>query len=120
MSKSNKLVYKVIYEHQEKIYELYASHLTEGALIGFIELEGLLFAADDGETINPGEEKVRQEFKAVGRTYIPVHAILRIDEVDKAHLSSLPKSHALGDNVRVLPLREKREAVRGEVGGKGD
>ena len=98
----SKVVYKVIFEHQEKIYELYANNLTEGALMGFIELEGAL-------VVDPGEEKVRTEFKGVTRTYVPAHAVLRIDEVKKSGILKSIKS-AGSDKVTPFPGPDTRGA----------
>lgn len=110
MSKNNgKMVYKVIFEHQEKIYELYAHQLTEGALMGFIELEGLIFTPGSDYLIDPGEEKVRKEFKGVTRTYIPAHAVMRIDEVEKHSLVSLGEERHVKAKVTQLPLSGRRQ-----------
>ena len=106
----SKVVYKVIFEHQEKIYELYANNLTEGALMGFIELEGLIFVENNSAlVVDPGEEKVRTEFKGVTRTYVPAHAVLRIDEVKKSGILKSIKS-AGSDKVTPFPGPDTRGA----------
>jgi hypothetical protein len=33
--------------------------------------------------VDPGEEKLKNEFSGVKRSYIPLQAIIRIDEVEK-------------------------------------
>jgi hypothetical protein len=33
--------------------------------------------------IDPSEERLKDEFREVKRTYIPLHSIIRIDEVEK-------------------------------------
>src|SRR5690242_2732529 len=77
-------IYRVIFIQNDKQYEVYARYLTEESLMGFIEIEELLFQ-DPHSTIvhDPSEDKLRAEFKDVKRSYIPLHTILRIDEVMK-------------------------------------
>lgn len=103
------MVYKVIFEHQEKIYEIYAHQLTEGALMGFIELEGLIFTPGSDYLIDPGEEKVRKEFKGVTRTYVPMHSVLRIDEVEKQNLVTLAAEGGGATKVTQLPVKPRRQ-----------
>lgn len=111
MATHKKMVYKIIFEHQEKIYELYARHLTEGALMGFIELEGLLFT---GEAVpaDLGEACVRQEFEGVKRTYVPTHAVLRIDEVEQ---TAVAHAHTQGtaptSNIKPFPKQGNKKPL---------
>jgi len=69
-------IFRVIFLQEDKVYEVYARYLSEESLMGFIEIEELLFT--DSE-----EEKIKAEFQAVKRSYIPIHHVLRIDEVIK-------------------------------------
>lgn len=75
-------IYRVLFYQQDKLYEVYAKYLTEESLMGFIEIEELIFQdTKSGIVLDPTEEKLRAEFKSVKRSYIPLHAIIRIDEV---------------------------------------
>lgn len=77
-------IYRVIFIQHEKIYEVYARYLTEESLMGFIEIEELVFQETKSDLlIDPAEEKLQNEFKGVKRCYIPLHTIMRIDEVLK-------------------------------------
>ncbi|HEY5603903.1 MAG TPA: DUF1820 family protein [Gammaproteobacteria bacterium] len=78
-----KNVYKVIFVNQGKVYEVYAKKVTQSGMLGFIEVEQLIFGEKSAVVIDPTEERLKDEFKQVKRTYIPLHAIIRIDEVDK-------------------------------------
>ena len=40
---AEKRVYKVVFSNHGTIYEVYARNVHQGALYGFIEVEGLLF-----------------------------------------------------------------------------
>ena len=76
-------LYKVIFENQGQIYEVYARGVSEGALFGFIEIEEIVFGERSKVVVDPSEEKLKTEFKDVRRTYIPMHNIVRIDEVER-------------------------------------
>ena len=79
---SNK-VYKVIYYNQDEVYEIYASHVYPSDMYGFIEVEQLLFGERSQLLVDPGEEKLKSEFEGVKRTYIPMNAVVRVDEVER-------------------------------------
>lgn len=95
-------LYRVAFASQGKIYELYARKVTHGALLGFVEIEELVFGERTQLVVDPGEEKIKSEFADVTRSYIPMHAILRIDEVDKKGISKVSKSD--GTNVSHFPI----------------
>lgn len=76
-------IYKVIFHNQGQIYEIYARQIFESDLHGFIEAEEFAFGKRSEMVVDPSEEKLKAEFSGVRRTYIPVHAIVRIDEVEK-------------------------------------
>ena len=54
-----------------------------GELFGFIEVEELLFGERSSVVLDPSEERIKSEFSGVKRTFLPMHSILRIDEVKK-------------------------------------
>ena len=95
-------LYKVVFFNQGKIYEIYARSVSHGELFGFIEVEELVFGERSQVVIDPSEERVQSEFSGVKRTYIPVHAIVRIDEVEKQGTSKI--SDASGSNVTQFPM----------------
>jgi len=80
--KQNEPIYRVIFSQDGKTYELYARYISEETMVGFVEVEQLIFSKQE-TLVDPAEEKLRQEFKDVERIYIPMHAIFRIDEVFK-------------------------------------
>ncbi len=75
------LMYKVVFTQFEKVYEVYAKYISEETLMGFIEVDELIFSEGSTVVVDPAEEKLKLEFKGVKRSYIPMHTILRIDEV---------------------------------------
>jgi len=76
-------IYKVIFINQNQVFELYAKQIYQSDLYGFIEVEEYLFGERSGILVDPAEEKLKTEFAGVKRSYIPMHSIVRIDEVEK-------------------------------------
>lgn len=76
-------IYKIIFTSQSKYYEIYAKNVYQGDMFGFIEIDNLIFNQSDLLVLNPAEEKLKQEFAGVKKIYVPLHTILRIDEVEK-------------------------------------
>ncbi|HLW73823.1 MAG TPA: DUF1820 family protein, partial [Gammaproteobacteria bacterium] len=74
-------IYKVIFMNQGKLYEVYARKVSQDGFWGFIEIEQLVFGERGGVVVDPGEEKLKTEFEGVKKSYIPMHSVVRIDEV---------------------------------------
>lgn len=78
------LIYRISFVSQGEVYEIYARHVSQGGLLGFVEVEELLFGERSKLLIDSSEERLKHEFEGVRRTYIPLHSVLRIDQVEKA------------------------------------
>jgi len=76
-------LYKVICMSQGQVYEIYARSGGHGEMFGFVEVEELVFGERTTVVVDPSEEKIKSEFQHVKSTYLPMHSIIRIDEVDK-------------------------------------
>ena len=94
-------LYKVVFMSQGHVYEIYARHVGHGAMFGFIEVEKLVFGERTSVVVDPSEEKIKSEFEHVSRTYLPMHSIIRIDEVDKQGTSKISKVEG---NVAQFPM----------------
>ena len=99
---ATKRLYKIIFVSQGQVYEVYARNVSHGALFGFIEVEKLVFGERSSVVVDPSEEKIKSEFSGVERTYLPMHAIIRIDEVKNQGTSKISKLE--GDNVTQFPV----------------
>ena len=95
-------IYKIIFFNQGQIYEVYARRIYQSDLYGFIEIEELVFGERAQVVVDPAEERLKAEFDGVKRSYIPMHSIVRIDEVTKEGISKI--SEAKGDNVSPFPI----------------
>lgn len=100
MSQSN--LYRVIFYNQGHVYEIFAKQVFQSDLWNFLEIEELVFNNRSEIVIDPSEEKLKTEFSSVKRSYIPMHSIVRIDEVTehgKAKVSTIQNS----DKIAHLP-----------------
>ena len=90
----------MIFYNHSKVYEIYACNISDGGLLGFVEIEDLTFGERTQVVVDPAEEKLKNEFEGVKRTYVPMHSIVRVDEVEKEGAAKI--SHAEG-NVTPFP-----------------
>lgn len=101
---SKKPIYKVTFHNQGKIYEIYARSVQQGALFGFVEVEKIVFGEKTSMVVDPSEENLKSEFGNVTRTYIPLHAVIRIDEVNKQGAAKVTEFAGKGANVMPFPV----------------
>jgi hypothetical protein len=99
----NKQVYKIVFHNQGKIYEIHAKRVGPSSMLGFIEVEGLLFGSGSGMLVDPSEERLKTEFVGVKRTYIPIQAVVRIDEVEKEGVNKIVPASDKGSNITTFP-----------------
>lgn len=65
------------------MFEVYARECFQGDMYGFIVLRDLVFDNNSSLVVDPAEEKLKSEFDGVKQTIIPMHSVIRIDEVEK-------------------------------------
>jgi hypothetical protein len=82
-------IFRIVFVNQGKVYEIYASKVSHGGLLGFIEVEDLAFDERSSVVVDPTEERIRSEFSGVKRTYLPLHSVIRVDEVKKRGVSKI-------------------------------
>lgn len=95
-------IFKVIFVNQGKVFEIYARKVGHGSLFGFVEVEELIFGERSAVVVDPSEEKIQAEFAGVKRTYLPLHSVIRIDEVRKSGVSKVSSVEA--SNVTQFPF----------------
>ncbi len=97
-------VFKIVFQSQGQVYEIYARAVSHGSMLGFVEVEELLFNTGGKLVVDPAEERLRAEFEGVRRTFLPMHAVIRIDEVDKAGTARIAPSERTSGVVTPFPL----------------
>ncbi len=108
-------IYRVLFLNQGKVYEVYARRIYQGNLHGFVEIEDLVFGEKSTLLVDPAEERLQGEFSGVKRSYLPMHAIIRIDEVEKEGVSKIRGSGTPSDsNVTAFPATPPSPTRRGD------
>lgn len=95
-------IYKVIFYNQGQIFEVYARQIYQSDLYGFIEIEEFVFGERSQMLVDPSEERLKAEFDGVNRSYIPMQAIVRIDEVAKEGIAKVSEAKS-SNNVSLFP-----------------
>lgn len=93
-------LYRISFHNQGQVYEIYAGAVSHGGMPGFVEVEKLVFGERSSVVVDPTEEKLKTEFENVERFYIPLHAVIRIDEVNRQGNARIVK----GDGSKVTPF----------------
>ncbi len=104
MAGKPKPMYRVIFQNQGNVYELHARKVGQGALFAFVEVEEIVFGDAGKILVDPSEERLKTEFAGVRRTYIPLSAVIRIDEVEKEGVNKIIPIAAGPGNVTPFPM----------------
>ena len=107
-------VYKVIFQNGNQVFEVYARQIYQSDMWGFIEVEEFVFGERSKIVVDPGEEKLKNEFSGVKRSYIPLQAIIRIDEVDKEGSGKVSETQGGTGNVASFPFAGGSPGQRGQ------
>ena len=97
-------VYKVIFQNGGQVFEVFARQIFQSDMRGFIEIEELVFGERSAVLVDPSEEKLKTEFAGVKRSYIPLHSVIRIDEVEKEGAVRVSEASNTGSKVSHLPF----------------
>ena len=62
---SKQPTYKLVFYNQGQVYELYARQIFQSYLMGFIEIEEFVSGERTQLIVDPAEEKLKNEFKAI-------------------------------------------------------
>ena len=106
-------VYKVIFQNGNQVFEVFARQIYQSDMWGFIEVEEFVFGERSKIVVDPGEEKLKNEFSGVKRSYIPLQAIIRIDEVDKEGSGKVSDTPPVSGNVASFPFAGVTPGQRG-------
>jgi hypothetical protein len=99
-------IYRISFYNQGDIYELYAHEIHQGNMYAFLEIEGIIFGERSAIVVDPSEERLKTEFQGVSRTYIPLQAVIRIDEVDREGSNKIIAAGANKGNVMPFPSHQ--------------
>ena len=107
-------IYKVLFHNQNQVYEIYAREIYQSDMWGFIEVEEFVFGERSQMIVDPGEEKLKNEFAGVKRSFIPMHSIIRIDEVEKEGVGKVSEVRGDGKVAQFPPMMPRPGTRDGE------
>ena len=100
----DKKIYRISFYNQGSIYELHAREIHQSNLYAFVEVEDIIFGERSSVVVDPSEERLKSEFEGVKRTYIPLQAVIRIDEVAREGANKIIASDGDSGKVTAFPL----------------
>ena len=95
-------LYKISFINKDKIYDIFAKQVYESDLYGFLAVEEIVFGNASEIVIDPSEEKLKAEFAGVKRSFIPLHSVVRIDEVKERGVCKIT-DYEEASNIAVFP-----------------
>jgi hypothetical protein len=104
---SKKTLYRITFSHLDAVYEIYARKISESDMFGFLEVEEFVFGENTSLVVDPAEERLKLEFNSVKRTFIPLHAVFRIDEVEKQGVAKVRDKSPDSNKVTMFPVPGK-------------
>lgn len=102
-------LFRITFANQEAVYEIYARKVCESDIFGFLEVESFVFGENSSVVVDPSEERLKVEFNNIKRTYIPMHSVFRIDEVNKQGVAKVREKSKDDSKVSVFPVPSKRK-----------
>jgi hypothetical protein len=93
-------IYRVSFINQGEIYDIFCNKVYQADMYGFVIIEGVRFGERSSIVVDPSEERLKDESDSVKRSYIPMHAVIRIDEVSREGTAKITE---LGDKVTTFP-----------------
>jgi len=101
---ARKKLFRIQFHNQGKVYQIYARGVVQGSLYGFVEVSDLVFDDQPSLVSDPSEERLKGEFEGVNTTLIPLHAVIRIDEVEKRGTAKILNLEIPDSNVIPYPF----------------
>jgi len=105
MAKADKeKLYRIAFLNHGKVYELFCTGVCTSGLLGFVEVSGLEFEEKDSLVVDPTEEKLRDEFDGVEVLHLPMHSVLRVEQVKKKGQAVI-RDRESGEKVTPFPVQ---------------
>ena len=97
-------IFRISFHNNGKVYQLYVQRVQQADLYGFVEVSELLFDEHTSVVIDPAEERLKAEFTGVERLILPMHAVIRIEEVEKHGQNKILEMDGSISNITPFPL----------------
>ena len=95
--------FRVTFLNHGKVYEIYCDGVVSSGLWGFVEVSGLKLGDPDAVVIDPVDERLRDEFGDVEVLHVPMHSVLRVEQVKKVGQARI-RDRESGEKVTPFPM----------------
>ena len=100
----SKKLFRLQFQHQDTVYVVYARRVESSAIWGFVEVGELDFDIREGVLVDPVEERLREEFADTRSLHLPMHSVLRIEEVERRGAAAIQEASEPGRVVTPFPM----------------
>lgn len=100
----SKPLYRLQFQHQDKLYVVYARHVASSSIWGFVEVGEFDFDTRQGVLVDPAEERLREEFADTRILHLPMHNVLRIEQVERRGAATIRDANEPSRVVTPFPL----------------
>ena len=100
----NEKLFRIAFLNQGKVYELFCTGVCTSGLLGLVEASGLMLGEKDSLVVDPTEEKMRDEFDGVEILHLPMHSVLRVEQVRKKGQAVI-RDRESGEKVTPFPIQ---------------
>lgn len=105
MAKAEKKeLFRIAFLNHGKVYELFCTGVCTSGLWGFVEVSGLEFGDKKALVVDPTEERMRDEFDGVKVLHLPMHSVLRVEQVKKKGQAVI-RDRKSGEKVTPFPAQ---------------
>ncbi len=100
---NSRKIYRISFYNQAQIYELHARSVVQSNMYAFVEVSDIIFGERSSIVVDPSEERLKSEFEGVKTSYIPLQAIIRIDEVVREGTNRIIETDSRPNTVTPFP-----------------
>jgi len=97
-------LFRIAFLNHGKVYELFCTGVCTSGLWGFVEVSGLEFGEKNALVVDPTEERMRDEFDGVEVLHLPMHSVLRVEQVKKKGQAVI-RDRKSGEKVTPFPVQ---------------
>lgn len=97
-------IYRIRFMSEGRVIEVYAQSVGHADIFGFVQIEDLVWGKRSEVIVDPTEDELKREFAGVKRTFVPLHAVVRIDEVEKSGPAKIVPLAGGSDKVGSTPI----------------
>lgn len=98
------LIFRVKFTEHNETFVVFCKFISEESLVGFLELDEIFIPESAlTEDDSPAMDALKKDLSGVQRMYLPLHVIIRVDEVEMVPRVAL---HEANQPTNIRPIRK--------------